>query len=920
MQPAETAPLERERPLVSGFVTHVVTAIPIVAFTSGKGGCGKTTIAMNFANIVAQSGRPVLLVDLDLSNRGLTGALSKEFLQAGTALTSIELLRLEPTEIVENAVRVHRLKNGVRVIPAGFLSEKRRSRPAAEPAVALRRKLSSLAQAVGASCVVLDCFSGVDELTTAAATAADQTILVNEPDIVTFTGTLNLIRHIRQSFVEGQHQPHVHVVLNRVRAKEHVSRLEDVYRDNIARQLGEPALAYFPYNERLARNFGLHPFPSELLPGSLFTRKLEALARKLFIDEHPDLVKRRVRRWSRFQTRSVYNRLKDPTAVDAEVVLLTLTRFATFLPAILLVFGLWSHVQREFGPREAIWFSAIGLGVLLPVVLFGVLRPLYQTARLNFGLGAFLRRLGASLLPEEGRWEKRMESVTYTLTGLMLSLSVLLMIGLGIVFGAPLVKSALDEADRTRLALSLPFIEVIDLRGREATDLADRMLYSGDVPPPECTFLRRCIRVGEQGGSHTLLQGGTLRHGQLGAAALDGLDLDGVLFATEGEQLTFNTPLRRTRIVSPRGVRALTFGDVVLENLVLELSPDVSVSFSGSVLNNVLIRHRAADRVETPTRAAASDGSVPEGVGRISFSGTEFKEQVTLKLEEGTLVEVSNPRYDGQFTQLVKIEKAPGAIARKQWAPLILPVVVRSIGDQKGEVARFGDAPVNEQSHEAPVSSLSGLVGSSTWPADESIRNSVHRLQLLNGGSSSVEEVSTTYLRALSDLIEMLLVRGAREDLRQAEALIGWINANDFHPRYRGYGRMLELLRTVILYGLAEQGPQGATATQQSAVAEAAKLWGDWLRQFYDDRRAHGTTAREWSWAWTFWNENAWLGEKSKDAPVCAKRLAALVQRAAPARESSADEKEATRLDDDESLPDNCPRKLLKLLDGLPRR
>ncbi len=41
--------------------------IPIVAFTSGKGGTGKTTLAVNFANLFAKKGKRVLVVDFDLN-------------------------------------------------------------------------------------------------------------------------------------------------------------------------------------------------------------------------------------------------------------------------------------------------------------------------------------------------------------------------------------------------------------------------------------------------------------------------------------------------------------------------------------------------------------------------------------------------------------------------------------------------------------------------------------------------------------------------------------------------------------------------------------------------------------------------------------------------------------------------------------
>ncbi|MEI7537803.1 MAG: AAA family ATPase, partial [Comamonadaceae bacterium] len=40
----------------------------VIAFISGKGGVGKTTLAANVAIALAQEGKRVLLIDLDVQN------------------------------------------------------------------------------------------------------------------------------------------------------------------------------------------------------------------------------------------------------------------------------------------------------------------------------------------------------------------------------------------------------------------------------------------------------------------------------------------------------------------------------------------------------------------------------------------------------------------------------------------------------------------------------------------------------------------------------------------------------------------------------------------------------------------------------------------------------------------------------------
>ena len=44
----------------------------VIAFMSGKGGVGKTGMAINVANFCAENGKRVLLVDCDINTKGAT--------------------------------------------------------------------------------------------------------------------------------------------------------------------------------------------------------------------------------------------------------------------------------------------------------------------------------------------------------------------------------------------------------------------------------------------------------------------------------------------------------------------------------------------------------------------------------------------------------------------------------------------------------------------------------------------------------------------------------------------------------------------------------------------------------------------------------------------------------------------------------
>ena len=463
-------------------------APPIIAFTSGKGGSGKTTLAVNFANIVTQSGHKVLLVDLDLSNRGSTGLFSNWLPQAHEKLTTLRLIRGDFS--FHNACReVLEVKPGrLYFLPAASPDEEAWIEPN-KPDVAqyvkmVRTRILELAEKCEIACVILDCFCGVDLLTTTAASMADDTILVNEPDIITFTGSINLLAHLYQQFGLLARQPRIHVMVNRVRSNQTVPQLTQLYRGNVAEIIKEPILCYFPYDPRVFENFGRYPFISDLLPRSLFVKKLKLLSYLLFTDGAKELVHPSAAHWSRGKIRSIYLRTLDPSAVDAQYLVLKLTQFPVLL-------GLWAVIWlllfRSFPiSPTAVWQMKL---ILLPAagILFAttVLYGFWLAARLNLSLATFQFRLARM---QERGWEK-LQALGRSVTSF--TAGVLLLIGLTwlaylLAEGAMLFGESMDFADqfhgkkqefrKSQVAslLSDGFVRVADLRGETimATNLS----------------------------------------------------------------------------------------------------------------------------------------------------------------------------------------------------------------------------------------------------------------------------------------------------------------------------------------------------------------------------------------------------------------------------------------------------------------
>lgn len=294
----------------------------VVSFVSGKGGVGKTMLAVAFAREMSAHAR-TLLLDLDFFNRGLTGLMRE-----GEDVASIRppvFLGEHPTEIgAEGAWRVVRVAPDLFHVGYPDLHPEQLRNVEVQRPDALKDGLWGLIKEAAAACacetVVIDCHGGPDNLSFAACLVANYNLLISEPDRITFYGTLNFVAQLHE--VSGGADCDTRLVFNKVVPAFSGLFLTSFYDRAIRKHFNNhPLLATFPLEVYLTKEFERTPFLTAVFPHSLLNLKTQVLIYDLLAQEHPDKIAPAIRalpRWMRaYRRRTLGKRL---AVLDLEFV------------------------------------------------------------------------------------------------------------------------------------------------------------------------------------------------------------------------------------------------------------------------------------------------------------------------------------------------------------------------------------------------------------------------------------------------------------------------------------------------------------------------------------------------------------------------------------------------------------------------
>lgn len=354
----------------------------ILAVTSGKGGVGKSTLTLNIAKQLSSAGKRILLVDFDIHNKGITSLFLPQIPETASSVTSIVHKSLgfqtvNASSIIQELQLIPLTGDDcLFLLPASRPQEMIRWEKFHSEnetlVVFFRAFFENVAAKLEFDAIIIDCYGGIDSLTVAATGIADDTIIVNEADLITFSGTLLLYLYIREQYQSEARSPRLHFVINRVTSRHSFEFLDTEYRKHLAQlAIDNRILAYFPYDKLLIETFGDYPFFSELLPKGLFTKKIRLLIEALWSSDEEY---KNFSGLSPGNREKVFSRTSEFRFADPDSILrTTMTMPFWFLVPVAILFALSKGIGGSLHYRmiQTAFFTAAGfLGFLALIIGF----------------------------------------------------------------------------------------------------------------------------------------------------------------------------------------------------------------------------------------------------------------------------------------------------------------------------------------------------------------------------------------------------------------------------------------------------------------------------------------------------------------------------------------------------------------------
>lgn len=229
----------------------------IITISSGKGGVGKTTTAINLGAALNYFGKDVIIVDGNLTTPNIG-------LHLGAPIVPVSLNHvLLGKAKISDAIYEH--DSGTKIIPSS-LSVRELKRVNHDRLKEVVKKLNKMAEIV-----ILDSAAGLGEEAVAALEAADEIILVTNPEILAVTDALKTGKLVEQLGKEVKG-----VIVNRVRGEKFEMPIS-----NVKDMLELPILGVIPEDRNVPKSVVMKDALVHTHPRSKAARAYRVLAAKI---------------------------------------------------------------------------------------------------------------------------------------------------------------------------------------------------------------------------------------------------------------------------------------------------------------------------------------------------------------------------------------------------------------------------------------------------------------------------------------------------------------------------------------------------------------------------------------------------------------------------------------------------------------
>lgn len=228
-----------------------------IVVTSGKGGVGKTTTAINLGAAINYFGEDVLIIDGNLTTPNVGIHLNSP--EVPINLNHVLLKKADPFE----AVYEH--ESGIKIIPSSLsIRELKRLKPS--KIKDFRGDFDKISEYI-----ILDSAAGLGEEALSAINAADELIIVTNPELAAITDALKTIKIAQQ-----MNKTVLGVIVTRVKK----NRIE-MTPENVKEMLEVPVLGMVPEDLSVSKSLSEKDAVIHAYPKSKASRAYKEIAAKL---------------------------------------------------------------------------------------------------------------------------------------------------------------------------------------------------------------------------------------------------------------------------------------------------------------------------------------------------------------------------------------------------------------------------------------------------------------------------------------------------------------------------------------------------------------------------------------------------------------------------------------------------------------